>query len=248
MKGLYVNGDSVVWGAELEDKVNERFSKLLANNLGMIELNNASAGVSNDYIYRQTLRDVLHWEHTKMVWSEDCGWIHIDNLFVIIGWTAPTRFEWWDGNSYIQERLWTGYDKWGAPDADKTMEDQFVLNQTEVLPSYIRTLNHINSLSAILEVYKIPYYFFNIFYEYDNLPEPTNKIDLFGKDDHQVSFNYLFNSTPESFRSKTMYTYIKEHGGNFLPRRHPEKKSHRLWADFLVSELTKSNYQHWINL
>lgn len=233
MNGLYVNGDSIVWGAELEDKVNERFSKLLANNMEMVELNNASAGVSNDYIYRQTLRDVIHWKHTGMCWSEDVGWVKTDELFVIIGWTAPTRFEWWDGQSYIQERSWEGYDKWGSVDTFRTTEDRFVLHQTQLLPSYIRTLNHINSLSALLEVYKIPYYFFNVFYEYQLLKEPSNIIDLFGKSEHQISYNYLFNSTPTSFKGKTMYTYIKENGGDFLPRKHPSKKSHKLWSEFL---------------
>ena len=43
----------------------------------------------------------------------------------------------------IKERLWTGYDKWGDNDKDRTTEDKFVLNQTEDIPSYIRTFNQI---------------------------------------------------------------------------------------------------------
>ena len=62
---LYTNGDSVVWGAELDDKKNERFSNLLSEQNDLIDCNNASAGVSNDYIYRQTMRDVSHWLDTK---------------------------------------------------------------------------------------------------------------------------------------------------------------------------------------
>ncbi len=45
---LYSNGDSVVWGAELENKETQRFSNILSKDLGMIDCNNASAGVSND--------------------------------------------------------------------------------------------------------------------------------------------------------------------------------------------------------
>ena len=49
---LYSIGDSVTWGAELENKENERFSKIIADEIGFIDCNNASAGVSNDYIFK----------------------------------------------------------------------------------------------------------------------------------------------------------------------------------------------------
>ena len=58
MRALYSNGDSTIWGAELDDKEKERFSSIVADKLGWIDCNNASSGVSNDYIYRQTLRDL----------------------------------------------------------------------------------------------------------------------------------------------------------------------------------------------
>ena len=140
---LYTSGDSVVWGAELKDKSRERFSYLVSEELDMVDCNNASAGVSNDYIYRQTMRDVSHWLESRKCWSEETGWVQSNQMYVIIGWTSPTRFEWWNGNSFQQERLWTGYDKWGDNDKDRTTEDEFVLNQTSDLPSYIRTFNHI---------------------------------------------------------------------------------------------------------
>jgi hypothetical protein len=171
-----------------------------------------------------------------LVWSEDTNWVQIDELFVVIGWTTPTRFEWWDGEKYVQERLWTGYDKWGTPDITRTTEDEFVLHQTELLPSYIRTLNHINALSSILKVHGIPYYFFNVFYEYEDLNEPNLQIDSFGKKEHQISFGSLFKSTPESFRKKSMFSYLRENNGKFLPRNHPDKDSHRLWAKFLANQ------------
>ena len=128
----------------------------MSNLFNWVDCNNASAGVSNDYIFRQTMRDVSHWLDTKKCWSEESGWIKSDELFVCIGWTSPTRFEWWTGNEYQQERLWTGYDKWGDNDKNRTTEDAFVLNQTEDLPSYIRTLNHIISLGSFLQVNNIP--------------------------------------------------------------------------------------------
>ncbi len=67
MQVLYSHGDSVVWGAELENKKIERFSHHISKKLGLMDCNNASAGVSNDYIYRHTIRDVSHWLKTKLI-------------------------------------------------------------------------------------------------------------------------------------------------------------------------------------
>lgn len=231
---LYTHGDSVVWGAELEDKQTERFSHHISNQYGWVDCNNASAGVSNDYIYRQTIRDVSYWLDTNKCWSEETGWVESDNLFVTIGWTSPTRFEWWNGNEYQQERLWTGYDKWGDNDKDRTTEDQFVLNQTEDIPSYIRTFNHIIGLGSFLASNEIPYYFFNTFYEYKLPTEPTEKIDKFGKSDNQLGLNSMWNLLPPEFKIETMYSYIKENNGGLLERNHPTKESHKIWADHLI--------------
>ncbi len=237
MQVLYSHGDSVVWGAELENKQTERFSYHLSNKLGAIDCNNASAGVSNDYIYRQTMRDVSNWLGNGVVWSEDTGWVTASKLTIVIGWTAPTRFEWWDGNKYQQERLWTGYDKWGESDRDKTTEDVFVLNQTMDIPSYIRTFNHIISLSAFLEKNNIPYYFFNSFYEYQIPLEPIEKIDKFGKSDFQSGLNSLWDFIPQSMKDETMFEYLNKSGGDFLSRKHPSAKSHKMWANNLLKKI-----------
>ena len=230
---LYTNGDSVVWGAELERKQTQRFSNLLAVQKGWVECNNASAGVSNDYIYRQTMRDVSHWLETGKCWSEESGWVESDELNVVIGWTSPTRFEWWTGTEYQQERLWEGYDKWGDLDKDRTTEDEFVLNQTSLIPSYIRTFNHVIGLSSFLDKHKIPYIFFNVFYEYVLGLLPEGKIDKFGRDEDQLGLKSLWNQLPNEFRYQTMYGYIRSEGGEFLPRKHPTKESHQLWASYL---------------
>jgi hypothetical protein len=235
MKGvLYSNGDSVMWGAELENKQKERHSSIICNKLNLIECNNASAGVSNDYIYRHTLRDILHWLKYKTVWSEESGWIETNEIFVLIGWTAPTRFEWWNGDEYIQERLWVSYDKWGSNDDCRVSDMNFIVNQTMDIPSYIRTFNHIISLSSFLELNKIPYYFFNTFYEYNIPNEPIQKIDKFGKEDYQTGLNVLWDILPNSVKDETMFSYIRRNGGDFLPRKHPSSKSHKLWADYLI--------------
>jgi hypothetical protein len=231
---LYSSGDSTIWGAELENKEKERFSSVISNELGWIDCNNASAGVSNDYMYRQTIRDVSHWLKYKKVWSEETDWVDADSIFVLIGWTAPTRFEWWDGNEYKQERLWLDYDKWGYSDSDKMTDALFAIHQTMDIPSYIRTFNQIISLSSFLEKHKIPYYFFNTFYEYKIPKELSNNIDAFGKSEFQTGLETLWELIPQSMKEEDMFSFLKRKGGDFLPRKHPSAKSHKMWADWLL--------------
>ena len=229
-----------MWGAELNNKETERFSALLCEKLGWADCNNASAGVSNDYMYRQTLRDVSHWLKHKEIWSEESGWVKADNIFVLIGWTAPTRFEWWDGSTYQQERLWMDYDKWGYSDGDKMTDALFAINQTMDIPSYIKTFNQIISLSSVLEKHKIPHYFFNSFYEYKIPNEPIQKIDKFGKPEFQTGLNVLWDELPQSIKNETMFSYIKRNGGDFLPRKHPSAKSHKMWAEWLIKNVIQN--------
>ena len=229
---LYSIGDSVTWGAELENKEQERYSKLVANHLDAIDCNNASAGVSNDYIFRNTMRDVNQWLDTGRIWDETNGWIESNQLKVLIGWTSPTRFEWWDGKKYVQDRLWVDYDKWGDPDKNQSTElqDKFILHQNELIPSYIRTYNKILSLSTLLSLYGVDYHFFNTFYHYENIKEPKSKIDLWGRDTEQLGLEHL------KIKMNNMYDYLNDNGGTFHERKHPTKESHEMWANYIIKE------------
>jgi hypothetical protein len=234
MTALYSSGDSTTWGAELDNKKVERYSSLISNENSWIDCNNASAGMSNDYMFRQTLRDVTHWLDTKQVWSEETGWVTSDELCVIIGWTAPTRFEWWEGGKFVQERLWVPYDKWGETDSDKMTDAMFAINQTQDIPSYIRTFNNVITLHSFLKQHNIPHFFFNTFYHYDISEEPTQKIDMFGKEEHQTGLKRLWKFLPSTFKEYNMYDFLEKNGGDLLTRKHPSAKSHKMWADFII--------------
>ena len=229
---LYSIGDSVTWGAELENKEEERYSKLVANRLGGIDCNNASSGVSNDYIFRNSIRDINQWIQTNKIWDETNGWVESDELKVLIGWTSPTRFEWWDGEKYVQDRLWVDYDKWGKPDETQTTElqDKFIIHQNELIPSYIRTYNSILSLMSFCDLHGIDYYFFNTFYHYEEIKEPKSKIDLWGRDKEQLGLEYL------NVEMDNMYDYLNKNGGTFHERKHPTKESHKLWANYIIEK------------
>ena len=229
---LYSIGDSVTWGAELENKEEERYSKLVANRLGGIDCNNASSGVSNDYIFRNSIRDINQWIQTNKIWDETNGWVDSDELKVLIGWTSPTRFEWWDGEKYVQDRLWVDYDKWGDVDKWQTTElqDKFILHQNELIPSYIRTFNHIQSLISLCELNDIDYYFFNTFYQYETIKEPKSKIDLWGRETEQLGLEYL------KVEMDNMYDYLNKNKATFHERKHPTKESHKLWANYIIEK------------
>lgn len=240
-KIIYSIGDSVVWGAELENKQEERFSHYVANHFGAIDCNNATAGVSNDYIYRHAVRDIMGWLNDGSMWSEETGWVNGEELIVVIGWTAPTRFEWWDGKKYQQERLWSGYDKWGEKDWDRTTEDEFVLHQTELIPSYIRTFNHIIGIRNICDNHNITNIQFNTFYRYKGLYEPTHKIDTWGREQNQISAPHLWSHLSPTFTKESMYKWLEERGGELLPRNHPTKESHYMWSNKIIDLIQEQN-------
>ena len=131
-----------------------------------------------------------------------------------------------------------GYDRWGENDKDRTTEDNFVLNQTEIIPSYIRTFNQIIGLSSFLEKHKISYYFFNVFYDYQCKGLDSEiKIDKFGKTENQLCLESLWKQLPHEFKSQSMYNYIQSKGGEFLERNHPTKESHLIWKNYLINKI-----------
>ena len=80
MRALF-NGCSFVWGDELMDPMNSRFSKLFAEHTGMEEVNLAIRGASNDRIYRTTM------DYLQLEGSPD---------YMIIVWSGIDRFEYVD--------------------------------------------------------------------------------------------------------------------------------------------------------
>lgn len=76
--GLY-NGCSFMWGDELIDPLNTRFSRLMCDDLGIEEINLSIKGASNSRIYRTTIDYLTNCETTPE--------------YVIIAWSGIDRFE-----------------------------------------------------------------------------------------------------------------------------------------------------------
>jgi hypothetical protein len=65
-KYLYANGCSWVDGDELQDRTQQRFSKLLSNDLNLKEINQAIAGCSNETIIKNTMDWIIRMKNFLM--------------------------------------------------------------------------------------------------------------------------------------------------------------------------------------
>ena len=94
---IYFDGCSWTYGAELENPEEERFSKVLCNELGAEEYNIAIGGGSNDRI----VRNLLVEEHN----IEDYD-------LAVIQMTYPVRTEFFYDNEWIRVNPKNNYNKW----------------------------------------------------------------------------------------------------------------------------------------
>jgi len=86
MKVLFT-GCSVTWGDELEDRLNQRYSKIVSDHYNIEEHNIALCGISNDAIIRNTIQ-----------WLENN-----DTDIVVLQMTVVSRREYIDCNGFFQK-------------------------------------------------------------------------------------------------------------------------------------------------
>jgi len=87
MKVLFT-GCSVTWGAELEDRLNQRYSKIVSDHYNIEEYNIALCGISNDAIVRRTIQ-----------WLENNNGADI----VVLQMTVSSRREYIDHDGIFQK-------------------------------------------------------------------------------------------------------------------------------------------------
>ena len=126
---IYFDGCSFTYGSELEDG-EERYSKLICNELGAEECNYATAGGSNDQIVRNLLIE-------KNIEEYDLA---------IIQMTYPVRTEYYDDvrNKWVRVNPKYNFAKWLLDPSGKRMrEEKARILKKDVNPFYskIDTLN-----------------------------------------------------------------------------------------------------------
>ena len=170
MKVLYSNGDSWSFGTDLspDTRENDRWSAILSDKMNMIDFNVATSGASNDRIFRTTLRDICLIKDGKNIWSEKTGniGVKLEDLFVVIGFTSPTRFEYYNEelNQWKQMRH-DVEDDWGFKPGDRDYDNQLLKDRFGSLQGmYSKWLSNVVSLHHILSSFNIRHLFFNAFY------------------------------------------------------------------------------------
>jgi hypothetical protein len=242
---LYCHGDSVVRGAELSNMEEERFTNLLANKLELKEFNVATDGISNDRIFRNTIRDVSRFITKKHIWCERYGYELVDNISVLIGWTAPTRFEYvGEDNLYKQPRTWMN-DTWGWKDKNNTDDDEFILRMTTEVYSAVKTFNNIITLHNFLKANDIKHLFYNSFWSWES-DANVNVLKEYDKGHYKkvmtedfdcnnyFDFETLWTLIPQSYKDLNMISFFRNLTGDYFEeRKHPNMIANKMWCKIL---------------
>ena len=89
MNSITFSGCSITWGDELNDRLNERYSKLVADNYNTKGYNMSECGISNDAIVRRTI-EYLQGTRPDLV---------------VLQFTVTQRIEFFDAN--VEPEKWT---------------------------------------------------------------------------------------------------------------------------------------------
>jgi hypothetical protein len=241
MKVLYSIGDSITWGAELNDKRN-RFSRIIADELGYIDFNCASSGISNDRIFRNTIRDISKFLNGNKISNEEIGSIKAKDIFVLVQFTTPTRFDYFDGDVFLPERFWDN-DKWGYKDIHRVTDNPYIINQTDARASYVRMFQQVLTLDSFLEKNNIPHLIVNGFVDFDendcilfDARTCEEKIlKIFDTTDDYFGLRNMYHLLPTSFKEPSLYRNLDNNC--FAERGHANKKGNLIIGDVLIKKI-----------
>ena len=211
LKYLYANGDSWMVGDGVENE--ERWSKLLSDKLGLIEINESTSGGSNDRMVRRTIR---WFDNNTDKWDE---------VLVVLGFTTPHRMEYWDpvdkkwvgwAHSYIKRSFVSKSDK-------KWWEKYVTLFWHDVNVNY-KLKNQILLLTSFFDSNNIKYLMFFSWkggYGFKDV-----------KDFKTINTKYFL---PEAF----LDFILKELGRKkaFTKCDHASVEGHKIWTEKLCKEL-----------
>ena len=243
-KILYSIGDSFVYGHGLKT----RWSSLLSEKIGSIDINNSLTGSSNDRTFRTVIRDICRIEKYGEVWSEETGNVEctLDDILVIIGWTSPFRFEWFKDGEYYQSRLWKKDDIWKFHEGriDYRFSDEITLPIVESVNSLIRFFNQIISLKSFLKERKVDNLFYNCFFPFgentnnyfrekvmeSEMKKPDN-LRSFDNLETYYSLDSLWERVPKDYKILNHLDYIGM--DNLDESLHPTAEGHKMWTSKL---------------
>lgn len=233
---LFTNGCSMCYGSELfEDpqtklcidnkaRLSASWPGQLGKQLGFHRVVNLGyPGSSNDRIIRTTIAWILeNWLHEKQ---------STDNLFVVIGWSAPMRREFYMNENWRQI---IPYHDYADPEVSlfNRVYREVAWSEYE---SAIRFATQIILLQEFFKSHKIAYLFFDAITSFKNTNlDSNNALDVYLK--HIIQRNYFnFNNI-----AGEMATQIRSNNlNNNNSSTHPNEKEHAEWASRLAAYICK---------
>tara|TARA_B100001778_G_scaffold280526_1_gene245278 strand:+ start:822 stop:1583 length:762 start_codon:yes stop_codon:yes gene_type:complete len=243
-KILYTIGDSFVFrGFDYKS-----WTSYLSDSLGWVDANNGMSGTSNDRSYRSVVRDISRIKKSGKLWTESTGDIEcgLDDLFVIIGWTSPTRFEWFQNGEYLSSRLWSKstFQRRDNLRIDFTFSDDISLPMSDECNSLINFFNQIITLKTFLNQNNISNLFYNTFFPFnENTMEYYEKIITkiennkpksfigFDNPDTYYCLKDLWEEVPEDYKKYNQLEYVTL--DNVDETLHPNDVGNMMWAKYL---------------
>jgi len=243
-KILYTIGDSFVFRGFNYTS----WSSLLSERLDWVDANNGMSGTSNDRSYRSVVRDISRIKASNKLWTESTGDIdcNLDDIFVIVGWTSPTRFEWYQNGEYLSSRLWSKstFKRRDNLRIDFSFSDEISLPMSDECNSMINFFNQIITLKTFLEINNIPNIFYNTFFPFDHDTEEyyetaISKIESnkpksfigFDNPNTYYSLNDLWKEVPNDYKKYNQLKCVTL--DNIDETLHPNDEGNKIWANFL---------------
>ena len=225
MTTLYTNGCSFTYGAELDNR-ELRYGHLLANKLGCeYYVDDSLNGSGNDRILRTTL-DYLQDPN-----------INLEDLCVVIGWSGISRKEFFVNDIGWHTITPTGI---GSNELINTYYTYLQSVQQDNLNFYYQTL----LLQMWLEKKNVKYFMFRID---DGQTKQMIKDGSKKEVTDGYDTSYLTKEQAKDINIKTFPSYLSNgmtfreyalrNGGGLKPQRHPDEKSHGLFAEYLYQNL-----------
>jgi hypothetical protein len=249
-KILYSIGDSFVYRGPKYTT----WSSMLADKLNYIDANNGMAGSSNDRSYRSVIRDISRVETEGKLWTEFTGDLEckLEDLFIIIGWTNPFRFDWYNDGEFFSTRCWekSTFLRNNNSRIDFEFSDEITLPFIEPANTLIRFFNQIISLKNMLDNKKIRNIFYNSFFPFgENTVEYFESIideinvnkpkELIGFDNPSTYYSLmpLWKQVPDDYKKYNQLEYITV--DNIDETLHPKRDGNKMWSDFLFNVIEK---------
>ena len=243
INSILFNGCSVTYGEELPEPENERFSKLICNDLGAEEINIAMCGSSNEAIFRTTVEYIASSKN-------------ITPDLVVIVWSGVDRFEAWhptikDPHSKVlynvsPARIDKIYKKNKRVGQAYSMFYEYIMN---VRTSIFKTLSMMYFLQEYLKSKKIPYLFYQfaehtgstidiLYNDTHNRGESTDGMrELIIQKYNQLEAQSIFGADIHSKDYTNTPRYWGDINHDLAPHGHPLHKTQRFVSNLIISKL-----------